>query len=89
MGITQHAFGADKVRDDRSTWRSRRGCVGTRPATALMPIRGHSGVQGGAEMGGYATAFPGGAAVDPENAAKLSSQWGFEVPASPAWSPRR
>ena len=28
----------------------------------LMPIRGHSGVQGGSEMGAYATAFPGGVA---------------------------
>ena len=39
---------------------------GSRAATSagrgagLMPIRGHSGVQGGAEMGAYATAFPGG-----------------------------
>ena len=38
-----------------------RGNVG-RPGAGLMPIRGHSGVQGGAEMGCYATAFPGGVA---------------------------
>ena len=31
-------------------------------APGSMPIRGHSGVQGGAEMGAYATALPGGAA---------------------------
>jgi predicted molibdopterin-dependent oxidoreductase YjgC len=49
----------------------------------VMPIRGHSGVQGGAEMGCYATAFPGGAAVDEEGAAKLSGDWGFEVPSKP------
>lgn len=47
-----------------------------------MPIRGHSGVQGGAEMGCYATVFPGGKPITPENAAKLSEQWGFEVPTS-------
>ena len=38
-----------------------RGFVG-REKCGLMPIRGHSGVQGGAEMGAYATAFPGGLA---------------------------
>ena len=38
-----------------------------------MPIRGHSGVQGGAEMGAYATAFPGGKPVNAENAAALSN----------------
>ena len=37
-----------------------------------MPIRGHSGVQGGAEMGAYATAFPGGKPINAENAAALS-----------------
>ena len=40
-------------------------------------------MQGGAEMGAYSTAFPGGGAVNAENAAKLSAQWGFEVPHSP------
>ena len=45
-----------------------------------MPIRGHSGVQGGAEMGCYSTAFPGGVAVDPQNARQLSELWGFDVP---------
>jgi predicted molibdopterin-dependent oxidoreductase YjgC len=45
-----------------------------------MPIRGHSGVQGGAEMGCYATVFPGGKPINSENAAQLSQLWGFEVP---------
>ena len=40
-----------------------RGNVG-RDGAGLMPIRGHSGVQGGAEMGAYATALPGGVPVD-------------------------
>jgi predicted molibdopterin-dependent oxidoreductase YjgC len=48
-----------------------------------MPIRGHSGVQGGAEMGAYATALPGGAPVDPEHAAALAADWGFPVPDRP------
>jgi predicted molibdopterin-dependent oxidoreductase YjgC len=45
-----------------------------------MPIRGHSGVQGGAEMGAYATALPGGRPITPDNAAALARQWGFPVP---------
>jgi predicted molibdopterin-dependent oxidoreductase YjgC len=34
-------------------------------------------------MGCYSTSFPGGLAVDERNAAKLSEQWGFEVPSEP------
>jgi predicted molibdopterin-dependent oxidoreductase YjgC len=49
----------------------------------LMPIRGHSGVQGGAEMGAYATALPGGLPVDPDHAAALAATWGFPVPDHP------
>ena len=59
-----------------------RGWVG-REGCGLMPIRGHSGVQGGAEMGCYATALPGGLEVSPDNAAALGEQWGFDVPAGP------
>jgi predicted molibdopterin-dependent oxidoreductase YjgC len=48
-----------------------------------MPIRGHSGVQGGAEMGCFSTSFPGGVPVDARNAGELSEQWGFDVPPEP------
>lgn len=48
-----------------------------------MPIRGHSGVQGGAEMGAYATAFPGGVSISSTSADELSAAWGFAVPDSP------
>jgi predicted molibdopterin-dependent oxidoreductase YjgC len=48
-----------------------------------MPIRGHSGVQGGAEMGAYATALPGGLAVNETNAQALGQRYGFDVPAEP------
>jgi predicted molibdopterin-dependent oxidoreductase YjgC len=54
-----------------------------RDKCGLMPIRGHSGVQGGAEMGAYATAFPGGKAIDPNNAGDLSAAYAFDVPAAP------
>ena len=45
-----------------------------------MPIRGHSGVQGGAEMGAYATAFPGNVPIAPESARALAERYGFPVP---------
>jgi molybdopterin-dependent oxidoreductase alpha subunit len=80
MGITQHTFGTDNVRAIVDLALAR-GNVG-RPGAGLMPIRGHSGVQGGAEMGAYATAFPGGIAIDAGAAAALSEAWGFEVPAT-------
>jgi molybdopterin-dependent oxidoreductase alpha subunit len=81
MGVTQHAYGEASVRSIINLALTR-GFVG-RDKCGLMPIRGHSGVQGGAEMGAYATAFPGGAPVNAESAARLSEQWGFDVPATP------
>jgi molybdopterin-dependent oxidoreductase alpha subunit len=81
MGITQHVFGADAVQMILNLGLCR-GYVG-RVGCGLMPIRGHSSVQGGAEMGAYATAFPGGKPINAENAAWLASQYGFPVPAWP------
>ena len=80
MGITQHECGEDNVRSIINLALTK-GFVG-REGCGLMPIRGHSGVQGGAEMGCYATVFPGGKPITAENAAQLSQHWGFEVPAS-------
>ncbi|MED7927405.1 FdhF/YdeP family oxidoreductase [Nonomuraea sp. LP-02] len=81
MGITQHAYGEDNVRAIVNLALAR-GFLG-RDNCGLMPIRGHSGVQGGAEMGAYATGLPGGLPVTPENAARFTELWGFEVPDSP------
>ena len=81
MGITQHECGVENVRAIINLALTK-GFLG-RAGCGLRPIRGHSGVQGGAEMGAYSTAFPGGLAVNEENAAKLGAQWGFEVPALP------
>lgn len=81
MGITQHECGTDNVRALVNLALAR-GNVG-RPGAGLMPIRGHSGVQGGAEMGAYSTAFPGGVAIDEASAAALSQHWGFPVPTEP------
>jgi molybdopterin-dependent oxidoreductase alpha subunit len=81
MGITHHHDSADSVRAIVNLALAQGG-VG-RDGVGLMPIRGHSGVQGGAEMGAYATALPGGTPVDPEHAAALADRWGFPVPARP------
>ena len=81
MGITQRRESVDGVHAIVNLALAR-GNIG-RDGAGVMPIRGHSGVQGGAEMGAYATALPGGAAVTPEAAAALGAQWGFTVPAHP------
>lgn len=81
MGITQHECGEDNVRSILNLALSK-GFVG-RTGCGLMPIRGHSGVQGGAEMGAYSTAFPGGVPIDASSAERLGQQWGFDVPRMP------
>ncbi len=81
MGITQHRYGSDNVRAIVNLQLAR-GNVGRRH-TGLMPIRGHSGVQGGAEMGAMPGAYVMGFAVNEENARRFASPefWGFEPPA--------
>ena len=78
MGITQHVFGADAVQMILNLGLAR-GYVG-RDKCGLMPIRGHSSVQGGAEMGAYSTVLPGGKAINAENVAALSQAYGFPIP---------
>jgi molybdopterin-dependent oxidoreductase alpha subunit len=81
MGITQHLRGVDNVQAIVNLGLAR-GNVG-REGAGLMPIRGHSGVQGGAEMGCYSTVFPGGVPITEETARELSATWGFDVPGEP------
>jgi molybdopterin-dependent oxidoreductase alpha subunit len=81
MGITQHTFGADNVRAIVNIalsqgWLGKENC-------GVVPIRGHSGVQGGAEVGAVPNLFPGGKRVNAENAALFAQHWGFEPP---TWS---
>jgi molybdopterin-dependent oxidoreductase alpha subunit len=78
MGITQHSFGGDAVSMILNLGLLK-GFVG-RDKCGLMPIRGHSSVQGGAEMGAYSTAFPGGKPITAENARKLAEQYQFPIP---------
>ncbi|MCC5877838.1 MAG: FdhF/YdeP family oxidoreductase [Candidatus Sumerlaeia bacterium] len=84
MGITQHENGVENVRAIVNLALSG-GFVG-REGCGLMPIRGHSGVQGGAEMGCYATALPGGKPINTETAREFSDLWGFPVPGKPGRS---
>jgi len=81
MGVTQHRHAVEGVQGIVNLGLAR-GNVG-RDGAGLMPLRGHSGVQGGAEMGAYATALPGGLDVTEANAAALAERWGFAVPSSP------
>src|ERR671912_1079566 len=74
MGLTQHAHGVDTIRALLNVALAR-GLVG-RPHRGLMPIRGHSGVQGGAEVG--CTPVPAAAMRD-----RWSALWGVRIPDGP------
>lgn len=78
MGLTQAPTGADGVRMVLNLALAR-GWIG-REGTGAVPIRGHSSVQGGGEMGCYSTALPGGIPITPENVARLEAQYGFPIP---------
>lgn len=78
MGLTQHRFGVDNVKAVVNVALAR-GMVG-RENCGLMPIRGHSGVQGGSEVGCAPNILPGGRAIDDESASLFEELWGFEVP---------
>jgi molybdopterin-dependent oxidoreductase alpha subunit len=84
MGVTQHRHGVDTVHAIMNLALAR-GLIG-REHSGVMPIRGHSGVQGGAEVGCVPNAFPGGRPVTKESAGEMSALWGFEVPATPGLS---
>lgn len=77
MGLTQHAHGVQTVSALMNVGLAR--ALPGYPNRGLVPIRGHSGVQGGAEMG----CVPG---VDAATAARWSDVWGFPVPTLPGWT---
>jgi len=84
MGVTQHEFGEDNVRTIINVGLSK-GFVG-RAKCGLMPIRGHSGVQGGAEMGAYTGVLPGAVILDDDSAERLGSKWGFPIAPTPGYT---
>jgi len=81
MGITHHRFGVDNVKAIVNLGLAR-GIVG-REKCGLMPIRGHSGVQGGSEMGAQPAAYGLGFPVDDANADRFAKVWGFRPPTVP------
>ena len=74
MGLTQHAHGVETIRALINVALAR-GLVG-RPRRGLMPIRGHSGVQGGAEVGCVPS-------IDEERRRRWEAVWGVRVPTEP------
>jgi molybdopterin-dependent oxidoreductase alpha subunit len=81
MGFTQHEFGVNNVKAIVNLALAR-GMLG-RVKCAIMTIRGHSGVQGGEECGAEPDKFPGGFAVNDENARRFSNLWRHPVPSNP------
>ena len=77
MGLTQHAHGVDTIKALVNVGLAR-GLVG-REHRGLVPIRGHSGVQGGAEVGCVPK-------VDRATAKRWADVWGFPVPDAPGWT---
>jgi molybdopterin-dependent oxidoreductase alpha subunit len=77
MGLTQHRHGTDNI-SQVANLALLRGFLG-REHCGLMPIRGHSGVQGSGEMGADPFSLPGGEfhSADIERVQQL---WGFELP---------
>jgi molybdopterin-dependent oxidoreductase alpha subunit len=77
MGLTQHARGADTIGTLINVALAR-GLPG-HANRGLVPIRGHSGVQGGAEVG----CIP---AIDAATAARWTSVWEFPVKPGQGWT---
>ena len=81
MGLTQYTFGVDNVKMvvDLALARGNLG----REKTGVIPIRGHSGVQGTAECGVDADKLPGGKDITPVNVSMLIQAWNYPIPARP------
>jgi molybdopterin-dependent oxidoreductase alpha subunit len=77
MGLTQHAHGVETIQALVNVGLAR-GYVG-REKVGLMPIRGHSGVQGGAEVGCAPT-------LDMLQRGRFEGEWGFSLPTFPGLS---
>ena len=77
MGLTQHINGVDTIKALVNVGLAR-GLVGQKNR-GLVPIRGHSGVQGGAEVG----CIP---KIDAATTARWAGVWGYPVPQAPGWT---
>ena len=80
MGLTQHRFGVDNVKAVVNLALAR-GMLG-REKCGVMPIRGHSGVQGGGECGVDPDKYPGGFEVrNDTDRQRFQTLWGRPLPA--------
>ncbi|MFB5661471.1 FdhF/YdeP family oxidoreductase [Alteribacillus sp. HJP-4] len=77
MGLTQHRFATDNI-SQVANLAMLRGFLG-RENCGVMPIRGHSGVQGSGEMGADPFVLPGGDFTE-ENRQRLEKLWRFNIP---------
>lgn len=77
MGLTQHRFGTDNI-SQVANLAMLRGFIG-REHCGVMPIRGHSGVQGSGEMGADPFSLPGGGFTE-NDIARIERVWGFKLP---------
>jgi molybdopterin-dependent oxidoreductase alpha subunit len=78
MGLTQHRVGVDNVKAVVNLALAR-GMLG-RPKTGILPIRGHSGVQGGGECGVDPGKLPGGVTIGSGDQARFEAAWGQRIP---------
>ncbi len=78
MGLTMHRFATDNI-SQVANLALLRGFLG-REHCGLMPIRGHSGVQGSGEMGADPFSLPGGNMDNDEDKKRVEDVWGFKIP---------
>jgi molybdopterin-dependent oxidoreductase alpha subunit len=77
MGLTQHRFGTDNI-SQVANLALLRGFIG-REFCGVMPIRGHSGVQGSGEMGADPFSLPGGEFKEAD-IQRVQKIWNFPIP---------
>jgi molybdopterin-dependent oxidoreductase alpha subunit len=77
MGLTQHTHGVDTIKALMNVGLAR--ALPGGPNRGLVPIRGHSGVQGGAEVGCVPK-------LDAAMTARCADVWGFPFPPIHGWT---
>ncbi|MFI5290602.1 MAG: molybdopterin-dependent oxidoreductase, partial [Polyangia bacterium] len=78
MGLTQYTFGVENVKMVVNVALAR-GNLG-REKCGIIPIRGHSGVQGTAECGVDSDKLPGSQEINEESCARFEKAWGHPIP---------
>jgi predicted molibdopterin-dependent oxidoreductase YjgC len=78
MGLTQYTFGVDNVKMVVNLALAR-GMIG-KENCGILPIRGHSGVQGAAECGADADKLPGSLDINEQNCERLERYYAHPIP---------